>query len=63
MIKPSPFRSVETSREIIHLAVMLYVRFQLLECAPWVGHFGKWNLTLLPGFRSTKAYAETTPTP
>jgi putative transposase len=27
MIKPDPFRYFKTSREIIRLAVMLYVRF------------------------------------
>lgn len=30
MTKPDPFRYVKTSREIIRLAVMLYVRFPLL---------------------------------
>jgi putative transposase len=29
MTKPSPFRYFKTSREIIHLAVMMYERFPL----------------------------------
>jgi putative transposase len=32
MTKPDPFRYFKTSREIIRLAVMLYVRFPLSLC-------------------------------